>query len=279
MKNILLAIDSSHVDMSTLDFACYVARLTHSGLTGYFLENIRTQTIPVIKSMHGLPFLESVVAGDLPEGRAKFAAREKSMELFRNACCNKGVNCSTAVCHGPAKDIIQETRFADLLIVSPSTSFESRIESTPTAFVREVLAGSECPVAIAPYSFEAVDEILFAFDGSRSSVFAIKQFVYLFPEFRNRKVTVLEVKESGREELLQDRERISRLLAPHYDHIEFCFLEGYATDELFGYLLGKKNLFVVMGAFGRSPISNFFNKSTAELLLKTINLPVFTAHH
>jgi hypothetical protein len=34
-----------------------------------------------------------------------------------------------------------------------------------------------------------------------------------------------------------------------------------------------------MGAFGRSMLSDFFKHSTAELIVKTINLPVFIAHH
>jgi nucleotide-binding universal stress UspA family protein len=35
----------------------------------------------------------------------------------------------------------------------------------------------------------------------------------------------------------------------------------------------------VMGAFGRSMLSGFFKHSTAELIIKTVNLPVFVAHH
>ena len=279
MRNILLAIDSSHVDRSALDFACYVARLTHSSIKGYFLENFKTETVSIVKSLHGQPYVESGAARDLPASILMENDREKSVRFFREACCNKEVNSFTCVGRGSAKDLLRETRFADLLIVSPSTASESRMESTPTAFVREVLTGSECPVAIAPFSFDSIDEILFAFDGSRSSVFAIKQFTYLFPEFRSKKVTVVQVRESGNEDLKKDKEEITALLAPHYDHFEFCYLAGNATDELFGYLLGKRNMFVVMGAFGRNPISNFFNRSTAELLLKTINLPVFAAHN
>jgi hypothetical protein len=45
------------------------------------------------------------------------------------------------------------------------------------------------------------------------------------------------------------------------------------------YLLEKKNVLVVTGAFGRSTLSDLFKHSTAELLVKTIDLPVFISHH
>ncbi|MBO9201579.1 MULTISPECIES: hypothetical protein [Niastella] len=51
------------------------------------------------------------------------------------------------------------------------------------------------------------------------------------------------------------------------------------ADELFGYLPEKKNVFVVMGAFERNMLSGLFRASTAEIIIKTINVPVFIAHH
>jgi hypothetical protein len=54
---------------------------------------------------------------------------------------------------------------------------------------------------------------------------------------------------------------------------------GNPGDELFNYLLGKTDMFVVMGAFGRNATSNIFKRSAAELSLETINLPFFIAHN
>jgi hypothetical protein len=46
---------------------------------------------------------------------------------------------------------------------------------------------------LAPAEFTGIDEIIFCYDASKSAVFAIKQFSYLFPEFSTKKLTVLEV--------------------------------------------------------------------------------------
>ena len=53
---------------------------------------------------------------------------------------------------------------------------------------------------------------------------------------------------------------------------------GAVADQLFGYLIEKKNAIVVMGAYGRSMLSRFFKPSQARLIIRTINLPIFIAH-
>ena len=39
MKKILVAIHAKQINANVFDFACYIAKLTHSKLTGVFLEN------------------------------------------------------------------------------------------------------------------------------------------------------------------------------------------------------------------------------------------------
>ena len=42
MKKIILAVDAVNLNTHTIDFACYLAKLTRSKLTGIFLENMLT---------------------------------------------------------------------------------------------------------------------------------------------------------------------------------------------------------------------------------------------
>jgi hypothetical protein len=269
MKRVLVAIDARQVNINVLDFACYIATLTHSKLTGVFLDTEVQE--PVSQPVYSEPG-----AAVINDKKKLFG---ESIRVFRDACTNRGANCSvyneTTI---PPADIIKETRFAELLIVDPDMSFKDRKEELPSAFIREVLAKSECPVVLAPYSFYGIDEILFAYDGGAEAAYAIKQFTYLFPGFTGKKITVLQVDESGGN-LFKGKDQIGELLQLHYSAIGFQLLQGKAADELFGYLLGKKNIFVVMGAFGRSMLSGLVRHSTAELIIKTINLPVFIAHH
>jgi nucleotide-binding universal stress UspA family protein len=195
------------------------------------------------------------------------------------ACSNRGVNAQVTRINEPsANSIVEESRFADLLIINADTSFKDRPEGSPSQFVKEILAETECAVILAPYSFFGVDEILLTYDGSKSSVFAIKQFAYLFPELKDKKVNLVQIDE---EELVDstETEKIRELLKLHFPNFEIQHIKGKPADELFGYLLGRKNLFVVMGAYGRTLLSNLFRPSAASLVVKAINLPLFIAHY
>jgi hypothetical protein len=272
MKKVLVAIDARQVNMNVLDFACYIAKLTHSKLTGIFLDNTESHEK-----------VAEPTYNERDRGMAALKERaitfDENIQLFREACSNRGTNCSVYnEIQLPATDIIKESRFAELLIIDPDMSFKDRKEDVPTAFIKEVLSKSECPVVLAPYSFYGVDEIVFAYDGSAGSAFAIKQFIYLFPELTGKKITVLQVNEGGDNSFV-GKDKIGELLQLHYSSIGYQLLQGKAADELFGYLLNKTNVFVVMGAFGRSMLSGLVKHSTAELIIKTINLPVFIAHH
>ncbi|HTS44836.1 MAG TPA: universal stress protein [Puia sp.] len=279
MENILLAIDGSRPDMSTVDFACYIAKLMHSRLTAVFIESLVTEEKTVFKQLHGHPYAETIEPGDLPENKEKESAFQNNEKLFCDSCVNREVNYHIhRNRNASAQEIITESRFADLIILNPAISFVEKEEGAPSHFVKKILAGAECPVVIAPFSFYGIDEILFTYDGSRSSLFAIKQFMHLFPELNDKKLTVLQIDEKGIQPI-EEGEKIEELLRAHYSQVSFQHLAGNAKDELFSYLLGKEKIFVVIGAYGRSVVSSLFRQSTADLVVKTINLPIFIAHN
>src|SRR5262245_45396443 len=143
MGKVLLAMDATNPDRGALEFACYLAKLTNSKLTGVFLEN-------------ELPFLHTEIE-ESPGYSAKVEVIEKNIERFRQNCVNDGASCKVYRDRGvPAKDLIAKSRFADLLIIDSETSFEKRSEGSPTDFVRLVLRYAECPVIIAPESFDGI---------------------------------------------------------------------------------------------------------------------------
>lgn len=221
MKKILLAIDAEQIDTEAIDFACFIATQASSALTGVFLESIEEQ-VPVLKMAYGMPYVESMVASDLPDYESKRLRCEENIRLFEQTCSNRGVRHHVHRISGshPAKSLIEESRFADLIIIKSEVSFEKKYDSTPTHFVKEVLAGAECPVVIVPFEFHGIDQIVFAYDGSRSAVFAIKQFTYLFPELAEKKAIVLQVSED-RDVPVSEKEKLAEFLKVHYSGIGY----------------------------------------------------------
>jgi len=279
MEKILLALDAQHINTQTIDFACYVARLTNSRLTGIFLEDLLSEGVPRFEAFQEMGKLEQVAdAREMPMA-IRNGMTEANIKSFRQSCECRGIPAHIHRDRGiPLDEVVEESRFADLLIVDVETSFAEKRGSIPHKFVKDVLQMAECPVMLAPYSFHPIDEIIFAYNGSSSSVFAIKQFTYLFPELKQKKAIVVDVKEKE-DHAIEHQYKMKEWLQAHYADVELKLLTGDPSDQLFGYLLEKKNAIVVMGAYGRSLLSSFFKRSHAHLIVKTVNLPIFVTHH
>ncbi|MBS1563824.1 MAG: universal stress protein [Bacteroidetes bacterium] len=278
MEKIIVGMNAGAINTSTMEFACYLANLTGSQLTGVFLSGQHADDYPKVKTAFGGAYVETIVAEDIPGSLEEKMRLAENSRQFREMCGNRGVGCNSHQDRGiPLDDLVSESRYADLLVIDPEMSFGTKKEGSPTRFVKDVLSKTECPVAVAPYSFYGVEDIVFACDDSDSSLFAIKQFTYLFPDLASKPLIVVQATVSENA-CSEEKQPILDYLKLHYSSVRFEQLPGKATNELFGFLLERKKSFVVMGSYGRSAFSDFFRKSTAELLIKTVDLPVFIAH-
>jgi len=278
MKKILLASDATNLNKNALDFACFIGRLTKSTVTGVFLENLQPEEAPVLTYAHGISFIDWERDENAKAHRSRLETIEKNISYFKEGCIKRDTCFSIHKDRGgPVHDLIHESRFADVMVIDAETSFNKNFEGSPTEFVRDILKHAECPVIIAPETFSSVDEIIFTYNGSASAVFAIKQFTYLFPQFQNKKVIILHVNENGEWPDL-DKFKFKEWLKEHYTDLNFESLKGNSETKLFDYLYKRKNIFLVMGAYGRNALSQFFKRSHADLLIKTITQPIFIAH-
>lgn len=277
MEKILLALDARKTEMDVMNFAIYLAKLTNSKLTGVFLENVQHEKRKALSQsaadQHGSWDIDD------PEIASPKSLVEKNIQLFKAICEQHFIKFNIHRDRGvPVEEIVKESRFADLIIVDSTTSFEEEMESRPTSFVKDILQNAECPVIIAPKTFKEIDELVFTYDGSRSAAFAIKQFTYLFPHYDDRKVMILQVNKEG-EWSGNDKYNLKEWLQNRYSAIGFETLKGSPGDVLFDYLFRKKNVFVVMGAYGRNNLSQLFKPSRADTLIKKIAHPIFISHY
>ncbi|MEX6690911.1 universal stress protein [Danxiaibacter flavus] len=278
MQKISVAVDAVDPDRNQLAFACYLAKLTKSKITGVFLENIVAEEKPVIKTTSGRAYLDWAVNERSGKHQAKMLAIDNNIQLFMQHCANEGVLCNVQRKEGvPYREMKDESRFADVIVVSSETSFKKHYEGAPTAFARDVLAHVECPVFVAPTSFHGIKELFFAFDGSAAAMHAIKQFSYILPEYANHRITVLHADDDA-EWMMTGYDGFVDWLDHHYNHIEFVTLKGQATFALFDFLIDKEDFLLLMGAYGRSSLSRFFLHSKATTLLNTLAQAMFIAH-
>ena len=156
-------------------------------------------------------------------------------------------------------------------------SFAFSYEEEPTKFAEEVLTHAQCAVLVMPKAIPEINEVFFTGNGSFSSMYAIRQFTYLFPNFRDKKVTLLYVTENE-DESTKHKKNIKAYLQHHYTNVEIKILMGSPSAAILSYLTKQKNCLVTFGAYGRSKFSQFFKKSKADNILKTLDMPVFITH-
>ncbi|MBS0030687.1 hypothetical protein ACTJJ0_24500 [Chitinophaga sp. 22321] len=277
MEKILFISDAVSMSRECLDFSCYLGNLTHSKVTGVFLENQEME----LRSSETLQEIAvcAPVPGAPPDMQKQLYS-DKNISCFKDICESNGVNCEIHKNLGmPAAEVIKESRYADMLVVDAATSFSWKPEASPTAFVREILEKAECPVIIAPAEFNGIHEVIFTYNGSMSSMFAIKQFAHLFPALRHCKITVLTIMEAD-EQLKGNKSNLQEWLDIHYENVQLLILEDTnIRGRLLEYLFGRENAFIVMGAYGRSLLSKAIVPNPAETVIKLISQPIFISHY
>lgn len=276
MEKILAAMNPLDPNKKIMDFALYLARLTKSRITGIFLEKTLAGKL-VQRDLHGFP----IAFADSEAARNKMAdsARvEEAISNFKKVCSDSGVLFEIHRDHGmPIEDVIAESRFSDMLIVDAAMTFNQNSEETPIRFVEDIIKESQCPVIVAPEEFDKLDEIVFCYNGAFDSIFAIKQFTHLFPQLENKRLIILEVIENKKSRNQEDT-LFTDWLRNHYSNFKYEIINGQVNLMLFDFLFKRKNIIIVMGAYGRDALSTFFKKSTAEPLIKIITQPIFISH-
>lgn len=276
MEKILYVTDAVKLDMQNLDFACFLCNLTHSKLTGVFLKN-ETAEVRTPEEIQHTAIASAIPGASVQELKDSYCG--DNISLFKSACEIRGVSHAIHEDAGmPLDEVVAESRYADLMIVDLATSFSRKREVAPSSFIKRLFAEAECPVIIAPYTFDGIDKIIFTFDGSASSVYAIKQFTYIFPELSDRKACILNVAPPGKTTTVNNH-KLNEWLQTHYADTDLIMLEDKDVKKrLLEYLLAQKKTFVVMGAFGRNMLSSLISPSHATPVVDLTIHPVFITH-
>lgn len=178
-----------------------------------------------------------------------------------------------------AHEVIKQSTYADLLILSYQVFYNYITKKPDTTLLYQILKGSKCPVMIIPPGMNKIDNIIFTYDAKESSVFAIRAFSNLFSTASSDKiVSVLTVMPSVDEEIKNEKLLLD-LVKQYYTNIGIQLLEGNnISKEISNFTDTVHNPLVVMGAYGRSHISNLLIPSVARNILKESKLPLFIAH-
>jgi hypothetical protein len=130
---------------------------------------------------------------------------------------------------------------------------------------------------VIPESYTGTDHLFFAYDGSRESVFALKQFAYLFPYMAQLPAEMVYVRDEPVVSI-PDLEQLRQLTRAHFNSISFSKLQFKAAHYFSTWISEKKRVMLVSGSYGRSSFSYLAKRSFVEQVIHDHKLPLFIAH-
>jgi nucleotide-binding universal stress UspA family protein len=273
MKKILLAFADNNLPAGAFEFARQLNENDPVLLIGVFLRQISYSTSSQPTYFEGLGFPSYA---HKEETFSKDVIKKK-IEWFESLCQKNGIEYRV---HQDTDDFAmhelkKETRFADIILLSAELFYNTPADVELSEQLKTILRLSECPVLIIPAEFKLPENIIFAYDGTESSAYALKQFAYVFPEFCNKNVLVVYAASYG-EKKFPEEVLIHELAARHFNDLNFLKLDN--VSQFSSWLYKNKKGLLVTGSYGRSDISEIFKKSFVTDIIRDHRIPVFIAH-
>lgn len=273
MRKILIAFDGTRYSEAALAFASGLNQISPVLVVGAFMPQTSFANFwaPVAGSQAGPEFIP--LAGDDSAEQI-----QKNIRRFEFYCIDHGME------HRVHRDYFdfaipelkRESRFADLLIVG-AQSYYANAGGEPNAFLEEILQEVECPVLLVPDQFEFPVVNILAYDGSESSVYAIKQFAYLLPEFSGSDTTLVFAR-GDEDERLPDELNVGELAERHFANLSLMRFSPNPAKFFATWLSEKKGAILVSGSYGRTGLRRLFHKSFIAGVISDHRIPIFVAH-
>jgi len=207
MLKILLYTDGMYFKPEILNFPSYLANLTHTKIMEVYLDDMLNTALWYDQTAF------VTLTGQIAE-KERYEVIEKNFQKLQEEADKKGILIKPFEDGTATKEFFfRHMRYSDLLLLDIHSLNNPSEDIVRFKFFRDILMYGECPVLLFSESTQRIDEILFAYNGTPSSVFAIKQFSYLFPQLMDRPIRAIYAKET---EKMQDKKLLIDWLNAHY---------------------------------------------------------------
>lgn len=270
MKKVLAIFDGTHFSEGSVKFASQLNENSPIVLTGIFLPSVDYSDAMIY-------YLGGMAGIYLPNTEHENDLMDKNIKKFEDYCVKNNISYRV---HRDfdlhvLETIQKETRYADLLVLSSALFYENLGEDAQEEYLKTAMHKAECPIIVLPEEFAFPKSIIITYDGSESSVYAMKQFSYIFPQLSSLStlITYVSVKND-----IPDMSYLEELAALHFEDLTITKLSIDAKKYFTTWLSDKGNALLVTGGFNRPGISELFKKNFAWDVIKEQKLPLFIAH-
>ncbi len=174
-------------------------------------------------------------------------------------------------------NLITESRFADLLVVDNMLFDNNDNNLRSTLSLKQAIHHIECAVLILPQTLKAITKIIIAYNGKPDSMFALKQFCYLFPEFLDLPAEIVYLNDEDYNNIPQVN-LLKEYVKQNFSSVSITKLEINPKAGFAGWVSSKENSLIIAGAYSRKEFLNSLPDSFIDPILELHCLPVFLSH-
>jgi hypothetical protein len=248
-----------------------MARKTSSFIHAVFLNDLKTTPEFSYPFPNDLALTGTNVIGE-PAKLQNRKLIESELQVFKDACVQAGLPHSFEIDEPVSiKHLLDLSLFSDLIMANASSNSD---EYT----IKDILVGAHAPVLLVSPASVAAENLILCYDGKPSSIYAIKMFSYLFPEWANLPTKLVHVSSTTNTPLPYES-HFQSWLNQHFGLLEKVILQGDTQEQIVNLIHPNSQAsIVVMGSFGENTLSRIFHKSLSNAVLLQTNASLFITH-
>ena len=274
ISNILVPVDGSDFSKTALQYGIYIAKKLNAGITGLHVIDIKVVQGPLLGEIafySGVPasyeFLPKIEDALIKRG-------EKILEIFRGECERAGIQPDLKLAKGLIDDvIINEAEKADWTLLAKRGEHFHLAQGAFLGTTAEAVARkSKKPVLITPGTFQEIESMGLAYDGSAPAENALKLAASLSEQTKWPLTIIIITEDQTIFDRLEDK--IEAVLEAREIDSDIIRLKGREDREILKFIQDGSVELMMMGAFGRGRVKEFLLGSTTAYVVRKSPIPV-----
>ncbi|HQS48646.1 MAG: hypothetical protein B7Y12_05575 [Rhizobiales bacterium 24-66-13] len=276
MKSALLLLGESPSSIAASAYARRLVKSKTAHLTGLAGSDLTFIQAPMPGTIGGAAYHAQMETGLKAEAEK---TRQRLEETFRRDCVADGLALASLSFAGdPFEQITAASATCDLVIAGHDVTFRGVKSEANSQTLTQLLSATPRPVLICPDTFRSEGDVMIAYDGSLPAMRALQLFA-LCGGWADRHVHVLSVDTQleTAERLADDAAAYLRL---HGYDVTLCPIGSFeAPSEVIQAYAARSDIEVlVMGAYGRRGLKEFFFGSTTQSIIGAPRSCIFVYH-
>lgn len=274
IKSILIPTDGSDYGKAAIEYGIYIAKRLNAQLIGLHVVDIRLLQGPVftdISGSVGLPPYQEF----LPVLQGGFDERaETVLQAFKTRCEQAGIHPEIKKAVGIIdQTIIEEGGSADWIIIAQrGEHFHSGGGGILGSVAESVVRNSGKPVMVAPVTFQEIESMGLAYDGSAPADKALKLAAAL-SEQNSWPLTVIIITDNH-DMGANLTKKVEDFLEPLRVDNAIVILRGREDREIVKFIREGSVELMVMGAYGHNRLRELILGSTTSSVIRKSTIPV-----